>query len=224
MRQADLPLSFAPRWGGRRAGAGRKPGRLRRDPHARRAPIDARHPCHLSLRVLNGIPTLRRRRFLHELEAALRAGCERRGFRVVHYSVMSNHAHFVAEARDAYALSCGLRSLGARFARAVNRAFGRSGTVLADRIHVRTLRTPREARHALAYVLLNARKHAVEIGRRPGASTAPDPASSGRWFDGWKEAVGAALDPPAVAHPRCWILRTGWKRWRLISLSEVPGA
>lgn len=223
MRQTELPLSFIPRWGGRRAGAGRKPGRLRRDPHALRAPLASRYPCHVALRVRSEIPSLRVKRFVRELEARMRAGCERRGFRVVHYSVQTNHAHFIVEASGTHDLSCGLRSLGARFARAVNRAFGRSGPVLADRAHVRVLRTPKEVRHALAYVLLNARKHAAQIGRRIGRSFAPDPASSGRWFDGWREPLEPARDASSVALARTWMLRVGWRRWRLISLDEIPG-
>jgi hypothetical protein len=41
----------------------------------------------------------------------------------------------------------------------VNRVFGRRGSVLADRFHLHVLRTPREVRHALSYVLMNARRH-----------------------------------------------------------------
>jgi hypothetical protein len=173
--------------------------------------------------VRSVLASLRTKRFLREIEASLRVCCERPGFRVVQYSVQTNHAHFVVEANGARALSCGLRSLGARFARAVNRVFGHVGPVLADRAHERILRTPREVRHALAYVLLNARKHAAQLGKRIGRSLAPDAASSGRWFDGWKEPTDSARDAPAVAPPRTWMPRVGWRRWRLISLEEIPG-
>lgn len=66
--------------------------------------------------------------------------------------------------------------------------------------HHRRLSSPREVRNAIAYVLNNARKHLR--GRvEPGWI---DPASSGRWF--W----GRAVDIPAVAPPRFWLLRVGW--------------
>lgn len=84
----------------------------------------------------------------------MRHGCERGRFRVVHYSIQRDHAHLVVEAASARDLSCGLKSVGARLARAVNRVFGHAGAVLADRAHVHVLRTPREVRHAVAYVLL----------------------------------------------------------------------
>ena len=61
-----------------------------------------------------------------------------------------------------------------------NRLWKRLGKVFDDRFYDRVLRTPREVRNALAYVLDNARRHGVVIG--PGE---PDPFSSGRWFDGW---------------------------------------
>jgi len=76
-----------------------------------------------------------------------------------------------------------MKAIGARLARAVNRVFARSRPVLADRYHVRVLRTPREVRNALAYVLLNARG-TREGGRTLSRAFGIDPASSGRWFDG----------------------------------------
>ena len=85
-----------------------------------------------------------------------------------------------------------MKSLGARFARCVNRVYRRTGRVLATRFHHVAKRTPTEVRNALAYVLLNARKHYRERrGRKPPGVLAG--ASSGLWFDGWKGAVAAAV-------------------------------
>jgi hypothetical protein len=55
--------------------------------------------------------------------------------------------------------------------------------VFADRFHARALRTPKEVRTALVYVLLNARRHGIPVA-------APDPYSSGPWFRR-VEGVGA---------------------------------
>jgi hypothetical protein len=67
---------------------------------------------------------------------------------------------------------------------------------------------------------------------------APDPASSGRWFDGWRlgdraggrapETFGLALEVPgsgAVARPHSWLLRVGWLRrgGGRIDPDDVPG-
>ena len=80
------------------------------------------------------------------------------GFRVIHYSIQNDHAHFMVEAFGAKRLANGMKSLAARFARCVNRVFGRNDKVLADRFHHMLKRTPTEVRRALAYVLLNARQ------------------------------------------------------------------
>jgi hypothetical protein len=142
----------------------------------------------------------------------------------VHYSIQSNHAHLIVEADNAAALGRGMKSLAARFARAVNRALGRSGPVLYDRYHLHSLRTPREVRRALAYVLLNARKHVRARFRE--ARPIVDLASSGRWFDGWREGAiegVKASDERCVARARTWLLTTGWRRHGLLDPLEVPG-
>src|SRR5262249_32313181 len=155
------------------------------------------------------------------LERSFAAGCTRPGFRLAHYSLQGNHAHLIVEATDRDALGRGMKAIGARVARAVNRVADRRGRVLADRYHLRLLPTPTEVRHALRYVLLNAKKHAANGGMAcRGAEIALDPASSARWFDGWKRwALDAdrmhgagpfARRTCPVARPRTWLLRVGW--------------
>jgi hypothetical protein len=159
------------------------------------------------------------------MEASFRRACERGRFRLVHYSFQSNHVHIIVEAASAFDLASGMKAIGSRLARAVNRAFARHGAVLADRYHVRALRTPREVRNALAYVLLNARRHAAKVGRRLSTrDPMVDPASSGRWFEGWRTpAARATSDPPAVAAALTWLLRIGWRRAGLTEPWEIPG-
>lgn len=223
--QLTLDLCSPSRWGGRRCGAGRKPGPVRRDPHRRRAPLAGRHPCHVTLRVRSDVPSLRGRRFVREVEGSFRVACEHGRFRLAHYSIQSNHVHLIVEAASALDLASGMKSIGSRLARAVNRILQRRGPVLDDRYHLHVLRTPREVRNAIAYVLLNARRHAAKLGRRLSKAVHIDPASSGRWFEGWRTPSmrGTATDPAAVAAARTWLLRIGWRRWGLIDPSEVPG-
>jgi REP element-mobilizing transposase RayT len=173
---------------------------------------------------MRGLPSLRSARFVREFERSLAVACERIRFRVAHYSIQNDHVHLIVEAGSVRDLACGMKSIGARVGRAANRVFLRRGRVLADRYHLHVLRSPREVRRAIAYVLLNARRHLAKSGRRPLRSTPIDPASSGRWFDGWK--LGAGCDPArlrAVSTPRTWLLRLGWRRHGLIGLDEVPG-
>lgn len=128
-----------------------------------------------------------------------------------------------------------MMAIGSRLALAVNRVMGRKkGRVVADRYHARLLRTPREVRNALRYVLLNARKHAAVTAERVrrARDIVLDPASSARWFDGWKLARGRVpgarehRDPHEhrpVARAKTWLLNVGWRRHGLLDPAEVPG-
>ncbi len=211
-------------WGGPRPGAGRKPA-SKRPPvhHVRRPPIPRHCPSLVTLRVRRGLPSLRCRRFLKAFRPSLRQACERGDFRVVHYSVQRNHVHLIVEAAGKEALGKGMKAVAARLARAVNRVFACSGSVLHGRYHLRVLRTPREVRNALAYVLLNARKHWKERHGAP-PPVRLDGASSARWFEGWRRiAAPLVRDPPEVADPHTWLLRVGWRRHGLVDPAEVPG-
>jgi REP element-mobilizing transposase RayT len=178
-------------------------------------------PVQLTLKLRIGLPTLRSTAAMAALRAAIAAGRERFGFRLVHYSVQSNHLHLITEASDRRALSRGVQALAVRMARALNRVWKRRGGVFADRYHALQLRTPRAVRNALAYVLLNHRRHG---SRLPG----PDPFSSGAWFDGWRgggpkwpRGIGPGPSPTTAA--RCWLLAKGWRRWPAIGAREIPG-
>jgi REP element-mobilizing transposase RayT len=196
--------------------------------HRARAPVPVDAPVHVTLRVKANLPSLRDRRFVREWRRSLAEASERGDFRVSHYSLQGDHAHLIVEAHGKEALARGMKSIAARLARALNRISGRSGPVLDSRYHHRSLRTPREVRRALAYVLLNARRHLAK--RRHAARAADvrfDPASSARWFDGWRTRAiargGVEARVREVAPARTWLLRTGWRRHGLIDLAEVPG-
>ena len=181
-------------------------------------------PAHVTLRARNDVPSLRTVKLVREVERSFARACERGDFRLAHYSLQGNHAHLIVEAEGRDALGRGMKAVAARPARAVNRVFGRSGPVLADRYHVRVLRTPRAVRNALAYVLLNPRRHAAKAGRTLSPAARIDPASSGRWFDGWRGRLPHALDAPAVAPPRTWLLVVGWRSRGLLDPDAIPGA
>jgi REP element-mobilizing transposase RayT len=173
---------------------------------------------HVTLKLRRDAPRLRGGRTARVLRSAIRAGSERLGLRVVHYSIQSNHVHLVCEAKDAQALSRGIQGLEIRLARRLNRAHGRTGRVWADRYHARILRTPREVRNCLVYVLGNWRHHGGE--RYPAQSL--DPYSSAAWFDGFREKLlplpEGAERPTATA--RTWLLGVGWRKRGLISVVE----
>ena len=209
--------------GGPRPGAGRPPGPRPRVVHREREKIPGGCPVHVTFRVRRDVPALRTKRLIREFRRSLSKACERGRFRVVHYSIQRNHVHLIVEAQGKQELAAGMKSVGARFARAVNRVFGRSGPVLDGRFHHRVLRKPREVRNALAYVLLSVRKHRAQAGYA-APPVKLDEASSGRWFEGWKRPPPApgSLGVRDVAPARSWLLATGWRRYGLIDPAEVP--
>jgi REP element-mobilizing transposase RayT len=215
--------------GGWRLGAGRPKGR-RKVAHERRERFAARLAEHVTLRVRDGVSRLRRGRVLAVVKAAIRKGGHRESFRVVHYALLANHMHLIVEAEDAECLARGMQGLAVRLARGINRVFERRGKLFAERYHARILRTPREVKNALRYVLLNARKHAA-AGRVRLSSSRIDPFSSAAWFDGWREPPRAEepwmrellAEPPPTAPATRWLLTTGWRRWGLIGMDDDPG-
>ena len=197
-------LSLARRhgWGGKRPGAGRQrtggkvaPAGV---PHLRRPRLDGRKPVGVTLKVRREIWSLRGARSVRALRRALEAGHERRGFRVVHFSILGNHLHLIVEADSRAALSGGVQGLEVRMARALNHSMRRSGRVFADRFHAHVLSTPTEVARARRYVLCNRDLHRAREGLPP---LGPDPLTS----DGLE---GCA------AHPRTWLLSVGWRRAR----------
>ena len=172
---------------------------------------------------------MRTRAFVAAFEESARALRARAEFRLIHYSIQSNHVHAIVEAESAAALRSGMTALATRLALLVRRVLRVRGRVLPERYHLRRLRTPREVRNALAYVLLNARKHLAERSGRAAAhraACAAEPASSGRWFGGWMDGASTAQGtsgPPPVAAARSWLLRIGWLRHGRIDLREIPG-
>src|SRR5215510_11376797 len=202
-------------WGGARRGAGRKPGGPRaRVPHAARQRHSAHHPLHVTVRLRAGLPSLREKAARDRILRAFAAGRERFGFRLTQYSLQSNHLHLIAEAGDRRALSRGMQGLLVRIAHALNELWNHVGSVFSDRYHARQLRTPREVRAALVYVLHNARRHGLRI-------FGVDLYSSGRWFDGWSRNSAVVSRFPG-SKARSWLLRVGWRLHGLIGLDEAP--
>jgi REP element-mobilizing transposase RayT len=215
--------------GGWRPGAGRPRGC--KVAHGRRLRFAARFPLHVTLRVLADVPSLRRHGPLRIVQRAVERFGHRSDFRIIEYSVIGNHVHLIVEASDAEALARGMHRFEVSLARRLNRYFERRGTFFADRYHSRILRTPREVRNALRYVLSNFRQHEAERGERLARDWI-DPFSSAYWFDGWRDPVRLRerrqrelLDVPCpTASATVWLMTTGWKRWGPLAFDELGGA
>jgi len=181
-------------------------------------------PAHITLRVGRRIPSLRRQvlarlvtRALFKQREKLEAAAEG-AFQVVHFTIQDDHVHLIVEATDKRKLARGVMGLEIRIARSINKALGRKGRFWAERYHRHDLRTPRETRNALRYVLLNVKKH----HRLQGDFA--DQHSSATTFDGFSRPpliIEADARWPPVA-PRTWLLKTGWRRHGLIDPADAP--
>jgi len=198
-RPRQLGLEFRT-WGGKRAGAGRKPRGARAGvAHRSRGAWPRPVPLHVTLRMAPHVYNLRSRRSFRVIAAALRVGADRFDVRVLEFSVQGNHIHLLVEAPNPSALARAIQGLTIRVAKGLNRMMGRKGRVFDDRYHARVLRTPTEVRHAIRYILDNARKHAAQRGE----TYAPG------YVDPYSSAGASDLALPSA---QTWLLRAGWTR------------
>src|SRR5439155_1912634 len=224
--------------GGKRRGAGRPPkGPRAGSPHKERPFLHARYPVHVTLRAVGAVGNLRRRRVYQAIREATLTTALREDFRIVHLSIQRNHVHLLVEADDKGALASGMQGFQISAAKHLNAAISkgkpgprRRGPVFPDRYHAEIITSPRQARHAISYVLNNFRRH-EEDRAIPMSTWKLDWFSSAVTFPGWAEYGDAAFlwrgpptyDPLFVRQPRTWLLREGWKRAGTVSCHEVPG-
>ena len=242
----------------RRRKPGRKPKGARSGaPHRKRPELEANQPVHVVLRVVAAVGSLRKSHMYKALrEASISVALrelhanESGAFRIVHVSIQRNHVHLLVEADHKMALSRGMQSFQISAAKHLNRAVSiakvhvgertagwmkramanrRRGTVFPDRFHQEIITSRKQARHTLAYVLNNWRKHREDRGDLQRTWNV-DPYSTGALFDGWKEREGAIVlwrwpetyEPLAVYLPKSWLLREGWRMYGLIGFRHVP--
>jgi REP element-mobilizing transposase RayT len=186
--------------------------------HAKRWPVSPQTPVHVTVRVRRRLPNLRKPLCRRAILDAFDAGKNRFGFRLIEFSIQSNHLHLICEAGDRPQFVRGIQGLLVRIAKALNKLWGRKGKVFERRYHDRIIWTSRQARRTLAYVLGNGRKH--RVWRNPHK---PDPCSSGPWFRGWKEQIDAPPPAPPTVTSKTFFLKRTWSDWGELSLTETPG-
>ena len=228
-KQLELPLKNS--HGGRRKGAGR-PNRSGLQAHIRRPRLKRGEPVHVTLKLRGDLPSLRRKESFRCLKAAVRKA-RAQGLRIIHFAILSNHIHLILESSGSE-LRRPLQSLGISLSKRINATMGRRGSVLVERYYAHVLKTPSEARNALAYVLTNESRH-ERRSQRPKAwrthcfTIRFDPFSSALAFSpkDWKPLLGTApllqstnwngstvdaWHSEVLSPPLSWLLKSGWKR------------
>jgi len=189
----------------RRAGAGRKPTRVRPGPpHTSRPDHDPRTPVHVTLRAIPTSVSLRSSRVFPHLYGAL-AAASFDAFRLVHFSVQSDHLHLIVEADSGRDLARGLQGLGVRVRpRDQSRAWSSwlgLGRAISRASTANAARSP-----------LGSRLRTHEFRKHLRAAPGIDPCSSGRWFDGWSSEEVAPAGSRPVVLAQTWLGSIGWRR------------
>ncbi len=179
------------------------------------------------MRLLRSVQELRQRKMYQAIRGVMVRFLGRDDFRIVHLSIQTNHLHLLVEAADREALSKAMQSLAINCARALNAATNRRGKVFEFRYHATQIRTARQARNCLAYVLNNWRRHREDFANGRMMSAKLDEYSSAISFDGWaggyRFAIPRSHDPLPVSPPRTRLLASDWRRYGLIDVWECPG-
>jgi REP element-mobilizing transposase RayT len=224
--QLELPTPTSEtkgKHGGRRNGAGRKRSPDSGVAHRRRERVGKQEPVHVTLKLLPVAAGLRNHKKYTAIRRVMRT-CQKDGFAINQYSIQGDHVHLVCEPRNTKALARGIQGFASLMARRLNAIAKRRGKVFADRYHSRVLRTPREVRNVLCYVMNNWLHH-----KRENAVWEVDPFSSAQFFESWE----GGWTPPRpgwmkkheevpVVEARGWLLRTGWRRHGLLRRDEAP--
>lgn len=149
MKQLKLNIYKGVR-GGRRPGSGRKRIHSQGVSHRIREQITLNRPLHVNFKVKTSI---RNKACLKVLKRAIK-NASSHGLRILHFSLESNHVHLILEAFDNSILTRGMRSLTITFSKGV-----RKGRIQLERYHLHVLKTLRETKNAIHYVLFNHQKH-----------------------------------------------------------------
>lgn len=228
MGKQDASAPAKNKHGGKRAGAGRKRRRYRRldAPHRSREVFSEPSPVHVTLRGRRHISDMRIERVYRLISKVLERyrRDEWADFRVVHFSLQDTHLHLIVEAANDKALRRGMRSFAINSARAINKAFGGSGSVWF-RYHSSVIKTRRYARSCIAYVLGNWRRHYADIENGQLVSAILDRFSSAISFSGWTKRfrVPAGYQPLPVSVPSTWLMREGWRYAGPLEPYQAPG-
>jgi len=205
---------------GRRHRSGRPRSKLSGVSHLRRADFSPKHPLHVTLKIRDGLPSMRKRRAFNAVMRSFAKGKHGvegvAGFRLTQFAVLGNHMHLMVESDSCEHLARAMTGLMTRIAKALNKVWARMGSVFSDRYHADVLDNPSRVRNALNYILHNGRKHEI-----PGLERWLDPCSSARWFDGWGDADPDPKWPPTLAHAENWLSIKGWRRRGLLTLVPV---
>jgi hypothetical protein len=151
MKRKQLTLNlFKGTRGGRRPNSGRKRIHSKGVAHRTRERVKAKQLLHVNFKYRLNIKNKMSLRFLKRAILHARS----KNLKVIHFSLQSNHIHLILEASSNFVLTQGMRALTVTFAKNIKK-----GSIQLERYHLHVLKTLRETKNAINYVLLNEQKH-----------------------------------------------------------------
>jgi len=174
-------------------------------------------PLHIGIQLLPGLPSMRTPGAKLVVFEAIRAMRGRFGFRIVEFAVMSNHIHMLCEAKNNDELAAAMKSFKVRLAGGFNKLWERAGQVWADRFWSRVVRKVHELRRLVRYILLNGRRHGIQL-----PDDEPDWYTSGPWFPFWEGRWGQTFSKNPPPTERATYMALQCARRFLIELDDKP--
>jgi len=136
--------------GGRRPKAGRKRIHSRGVAHEKREKVRLYTPLHINFKYKL---TVKNKEGLKALHKAIK-NARSHGLRIIHFSLQHNHVHLIVVAATNSILTKGMRSLTITMSKIIGQ-----GRIQVQRYHLHVLKSRREAKNAIHYVLFNEKKH-----------------------------------------------------------------
>ena len=146
--------------GGRKPNSGPKRIHSKGVAHRNRELITQRIPCHINFKYRTFIRT---EVLLEHLIVAIMKS-QKHGFRVIHFSLQSNHVHLIAEAHNNAILETSMRSLTNSFVKRIAKTKRIAGCIQLERYHLHLLKCPTEVANAIRYVVNNHEHHTGNEG------------------------------------------------------------
>lgn len=139
-------------------GAGRPAIHDRGIRHIARDEIKRSTPLHLTIKINREKAGLKNKSVLKTLHDSIKKA-RLIGLRIIHYTLEYDHVHLLVEADNNEILGRGMQSFGISFSKGINKIKKLKGQVFKTRYHFRKLKTPKEIKNAINYILGNALKH-----------------------------------------------------------------
>lgn len=140
--------------GGRRPNSGRKRIHSKGVAHSKREKVRTFTPLHVNFKYKLAVKNKEGLKALHKAIKNART----HGLKIIHFSLQHNHVHLIIEASNNKILTKGMRSLTITLAKILNQ-----GRVQIQRYHLHVLKSNREIRNAIRYVLFNEKKHSGKM-------------------------------------------------------------